>query len=264
MIPSRILGTLFAAGALIAVAFPTAAQVETKKTEAVGEPTHQVTVQRGEVMYVSGNNVMVKMEDGTVRAFNNVPDSVTVTVDGQALNVHQLKPGMKIERQTITTTTPRVVTTVQTVTGKVWSVSPPNSVVLTLENGQNQQFKIPQGQKFTINGRETDAFGLRKGMVVSAQKVTEVPETVVSEQITRTGTAPPPPPPVQQDIPVLVVYMQSVPTPAKEPAETASAEQPPHKMPTTASNVPLVGLVGLGLFFGSLVAIAIGRMSRIS
>jgi hypothetical protein len=37
-------------------------------------------------------------------------------------------------------------------TGKVWHVTPPISVVLTLENGENQAFKIPEGQKFTASG----------------------------------------------------------------------------------------------------------------
>ncbi len=112
---------------------------------------------------------------------------MTVNVDGQALNVHQLKTGMKLVRQTIVTSTPRTITTVQTVTGKVWHVNPPLSVTLTMDNGENQTFKIPSGQKFTVNGQVTDAFGLKKGMMVSAQKVTEVPETVVSHQVVRTG-----------------------------------------------------------------------------
>jgi hypothetical protein len=64
----------------------------------------------------------------------------------------------------------------------VWHVSPPNSVILTLENGTNQSFKIPKGQKFTIDGQEVDAFGLRKGMVVTATKIVEVPEVVVSQR----------------------------------------------------------------------------------
>jgi hypothetical protein len=39
------------------------------------------------------------------------------------------------------------------VTGKVWHVSPPSSVILTLEDGTNQSFKIPKGQKFTSMGK---------------------------------------------------------------------------------------------------------------
>ena len=57
-----------------------------------------------------------------------------------------------------------MVTTIQTVTGKVWHVTPPLIVILTLENNENQAFKIPDGQKFMVDGTETDAWGLKKGM----------------------------------------------------------------------------------------------------
>src|SRR5262245_5733480 len=167
---------------------------------------------------------------------------------------------MKDERQTITTTTPRVITKVETVTGKVWHVTPPNSVVLTLENGTNQSFKIPKGQKFTIDGQVTDAFGLKKGMVVSAQRVTEVPETVVTQQVKRTGTMPPPPPAPKQDVPVLIVMAAPTPAPA---AEEAKAEPAPTKLPKTASELPLLGVLG-ALFCGlALTAMAIRKFRRL-
>jgi hypothetical protein len=194
------------------------------------------------------------MDDGTLRHFDNVPDSVTFMVDGKPVNIHNAKVGMKLEKQTITTTTPKVVTTVETVTGKVWHVQPPNWVILTLENGENQQFKIPKGQKFIVDGQETDAFGLKKGMTVSAQRITEVPETVVAQQIKRAGTAPPPPPAPKPDVPILVATAK--PTPP--PTETAASEPAPAKLPTTASNLPLIGLMGV-FFCTFYVAIKVGR-----
>src|SRR5262245_52401529 len=144
------------------------AQVKTETTKSQGQPTVQTSVERGEVVSVSGNDLVVKMEDGQIRHFPNVPESARVTVGGQQLSIHELKPGMELERTITTTTTPQTVTKVQTVKGKVWNVSPPTSVILTLEDGTNQQFKIPRGQKFMVNGQETDAFGLRKGMEISA------------------------------------------------------------------------------------------------
>jgi hypothetical protein len=152
----------------------------------------------------------------------------------------------------VKTTTPKTVTTVETVTGKVWHVNPPNSVILTLENGQNQQFKIPKGQKFTIDGRQTDAWGLKKGMNVSAQRVVEVPSTVVAEQVSRTGSAPPPPAPPKQDVPILIVMAAPAPAPAAEPAEAA-----PAALPKTASSVPLIGLLGALFCAFALIARAI-------
>jgi len=158
--------------------------------EQQGLATQTVKVETGEVMYVAGNDLVVKTDDGELRHFPNVPDDKTVTVGGKELTVHDLKPGMKLQRTTITTTTPQMITTVKTVTGKVWHVNPPNSVILTLEDGTNQSFNIPKGQKFSVDGQETDAWGLKEGMKISATAVTETPETVVSQEVVRTGTMP--------------------------------------------------------------------------
>lgn len=197
---------VMAVAVLFIICVPSAsAQVQTQQSTTVGEAAKQVTVEKGEVVLVIGNDLIIKMEDGTIRHFPNVPESARVNVDGKQLGIHDLKPGMKLQRTITTTTTPQVVKTVQTVTGKVWQVMPPNSVTLTLENGENQTFKIPNGQKFTIDGQEIDAFGLKQGMVVSATKIVESPETVVTTEKHVTGTMPPPPPAPPANAAILIV-----------------------------------------------------------
>jgi LPXTG-motif cell wall-anchored protein len=230
----------------LAFCMGTNAQVKTETSATHGSPTKEVKVEHAEVLLVEGNDLFVKMEDGSIRHFPNIPDSDQITVDGKSVGIHDLKPGMKLQRTITITTTPKTVTTVQSVTGKVFHVSPPNSVILTLDDGTNQSFKIPKGQKFTINGQETDAFGLKKGMKVSATKLVEEPMTVVEHQREVTGTMPPPPPAPPADVPVLIV----VAIPAHAPAETASAT-PPATLPKTGSNLPLVGLLGLLCLGGS-------------
>jgi RNase P/RNase MRP subunit p29 len=247
---------LLGTGALcLAFSLTAAAQVQsTTKTTPDGAATRSIKVERGEVVYVSGNSCVIKAEDGTLRHFDNVPESVTVTVDGKQLNIHQIQPGMKIERQTITTTTPKVITTIKTVTGTVWHVQPPNSVILTMENGKNQSFKIPKGQKFTVDGQQTDAFGLKKGMKVDAQQVIEQPADVVAREVRRSGTMPPPPPAPKADVPILVLV---APAAAPAPVETAAAEPAPTKLPKTASDLPLIGLLGLLCCVISIAAMTI-------
>lgn len=166
----------------LALAVGASTQVKTETNTKTGNPTTEVKVERGEVVSVNGNDLIVKMEDGSLRHFANVPENARVTVDGKELGIHDLKPGMKLERTITTTTTPKTITTVQTVTGTVWQVTPPTSVILRLEDNTNQQFKIPAGQKFMVNGQETDAFGLRPGMKISATKVVEEPENFVEQQ----------------------------------------------------------------------------------
>lgn len=229
--------------ALLAIAFTANAQVKSTTKVEHGPAAQTTKVEKGEVLYVSdGNDLVVRMEDGEIRHFPDVPDTATAMVDGKEVTVHDLKPGMKLQKTTVTSTTPRMITTVKTVTGKVWHVSPPNTVILTLENGSNQSFKIPKGQKFAIDGQQTDAFGLKKGMKVSATAITEVPETVVSHEVRRTGNMPPPPPePIRADVPMLIATAP----PAATPVETAAAEPAPTKLPKTGSYLPMVGLLGM-------------------
>jgi hypothetical protein len=143
---------------------------------------------------------------------------------------------MKLQRTITVTKTPTVITTTQTVTGKVWHVTPPRSVILTLDDGSNQQFSIPQDQKFNVDGRMTDAWGLKKGMKISATKIVEEPVDVYQHEQHVAGTMPPPPPAPPADEPILIAV--AVPPPAP-----ASAPEP--EMPKTGSFLPLIGLLGV-------------------
>jgi LPXTG-motif cell wall-anchored protein len=219
----------------MAFALSVSAQVQTQATTTPGQATHEVKVERAEVVSVYGNDLIVKMEDGTIRHIPNVPESARATVSGKEVGIHDLKPGMKLERTVTTTTTPKIITTTQTVTGKVWNVTPPTSVILTLEDGTNQQFKIPKDQKFNIDGQMVDAWHLKKGMKISATKVVEEPVTEMSVRKEVTGQMPPPPPP-PPDQPIIVAA--AAPTPA--PAAPAA----PAELPKTGSPLPLIGLLG--------------------
>ena len=273
-------GFVLAAGTLcLTSAVSTSAQVQTQTTTTAGQSSQVVKVDRGEVVAVEGNDLIVRMEDGSIRHFPNIPETVKITVDGKKLGVHDLRPGMKLQRTIITTTTPQTVTTIQTVTGKVWHVTPPLSVILTLENGTNQSFKIPKDQKFNVNGEMVDAFGLRKGMVVTATKIVEVPLSVTSQEKSVSGTMPTPPRASQ--VPASVTSQEksvsgTTPTPSPAPpadtplliAEGEPTVAPPETReapaapattnPTTGSYLPFIGLGVLVL----IIVWAIARFGR--
>lgn len=244
------------------------AQVETKTTTTAGQPTVVTNVERGVVVSVSGNDLLVRMADRSMRHIENVPDSVRVTVDGKRLGVRDLKPGMKLQRTITTTSTPMTVTTVQTVKGKVWFINPPSSIILTMEDNKNQQFKIPEGQKFNVDGQMLDAFAVRKGMIVSATKVVEVPSVTVTKSRSVTGEAAPTPAPSPgtttvptpaaeaqvappADQPLLIAQGDETPVPAAEAAQEAT---PPAAAPETTGSSSktswVSGLVVLLLLVG--------------
>jgi hypothetical protein len=224
---------------VFALAVGARAQDISNTTVQHGPSEYDTSVRNAEVVYVSGNDLVLKLEDGRVEHIV-VPDSDKFHVDGRELSVHELTPGTKLTETITTTTIPRMVTTVRTIDGKVWHVNRPNSVVLTLPDGTNKQYKIPKDQKFMIDGQEKTAFDLKKGMKISATVVTDSPETAMSQSKTVTGQAPKPATPS-----MVGALLFLTPRAAGEPVTTASAEPAPEKLPKTGSILPLVAVLGM-------------------
>ncbi|MGB8889867.1 MAG: hypothetical protein WCC87_24300 [Candidatus Korobacteraceae bacterium] len=241
---TRLLSILAVGAVCLTFTLSMNAQVQTETKTTVGKPTHEVQVDRAEVIAVSGDDLVLKMEDGSTRDVS-VPANAKVTVDGNQIGIRDVKPGMKLQRTVVTTTTPKVITTVQTVTGKVWYVKAPSVLILTLEDGTNQQFKIPKDQMFLVKlspgdpGKMVDAFALKKGMQISATKVTEEPVNSISVKKQLTGTFPP-------DSPVLVATATSpgMGAGAGSGAEGSAGATSAGSLPKTASFLPLIGLLG--------------------
>jgi hypothetical protein len=250
---------LLASFACTALVLAMAAQETPQGKTTSGQPEVQVQVERGEVFFVEGNDLIVKMDTGVLQHFT-VPDDRRITVEGKELSVHDLKPGMKLERTITTTTTPHVVTTVKTVQGKVLLVNPPETVTLQLPDGNAKAYNVPKDQKFTIDGKEMTVFELKKGMVVSANVISEAPGTVTEQTRKVTGEMPPPPPPPAA-VGVLLIEQAPAAAPAP-PTETAKAEPAPKKLPQTASPLPLITLLGTLMMAAGLGARLIRPRAR--
>lgn len=216
------------------------AQVSSTTTVHHGPSSYDTTVKNAEVVYVSGNDLVLKFDDGRVEHFK-VPDSDKFTVDGRETTVHGLQPGTKLTQTITTKTTPRFVQTIETTEGTVWHVSPPNNLILRLPNG-TKQFNIPSGTKFNVEGQEKTAFELRKGMKTTVTVVTDEPQTVVESTKETMGQAPKPAIPAQAGVLLFVMPRRAS---AAARAEMANAEPMPKKLPKTGSMLPLLGLLGL-------------------
>jgi hypothetical protein len=259
---SRRLLQIFFAGWIVFIAFALLAMAQdtSQTTTSSGPATQETKVRSGEVVYVSGNDLVVKTDEGQVKHLT-VPEGTTATVDGQQMSVHDLKPGMKLQQTITTTTTPETVKTVRTIKGKVWQVQPPVSVILTLPDGTNKQYKIPNGQKFDVNGQQTDAWGLKKGMNVTATAITEASDDMIAQTKTTTGEMPMPAPtpaavPTPPQEGALLVEIEEPPA----PAQAAQADLPT-TLPQTAGYLPLIGLGG-ALAFGLGLKLKSGRTNR--
>lgn len=230
----------------------------TSKESIPGQSSVKTEQVHGTVVYDQGQDLVVKMSNGQIREFH-VPDSRKFMVDGRELTVDQLEPGTRLTA-TVTTTTTSVTDRTTTIgTGKVWFVSG-NTVIITLPNNENRMYKVNESYRFIVNGQPASVHALRKGMVISAQRIVEEPRTEIATNTEVTGHAPPKPSPTVAATPAprprpaparpAAVAPAPTPTPAAAPVEEKAEAAPPPALPKTASPLPLIGLLGL-LFSGA-------------
>ena len=250
--------TILTVFALLAVTAVAQTSTTTKQVTGSQSVTAQIT---GTVVFNGGGTIVAKMSSGELKTFTPPADRM-VTVDGQEINARDLKVGTVVHATTVTTTTSVLERTVTVNSGKVWYVAG-NNVIVTMADGKNKQFQVTPGYKFMVEGKATDVFNLRKGMIVSGAKVVEQPLTEIADNTAFTGTAP-------KAKPVVAAAAEPAAVPARAPkkatpapvkvaaapapapaAEPAPVEAPaPAKLPKTGSPLPLGGLLGL-LFTGA-------------
>lgn len=203
-----------------------------------GPSSFETQVRNAEVVYVEGNDLVIKVDNGRVEHLI-VPDSDKFHVDGREMSVYDLKPGMKLTETILTTTTPRYVNTIRTIEGRVWHVNAPHSVIVRLPDHKHVLYQVPNHAEFSVNGEKKTVFDLRKGMQFKATVITDEPETVIESSKHVVAQAIPAP-----ELPRRVgALLFLAPAPA-EPTTMASAEQLPAELPKTGSWLPLIALLG--------------------
>jgi len=221
-------------------------------TETTGPSTqtiHPTNVKNAEVIHVSGNVVVVELENGGFELLS-LPKDFMFDIDGKQVNVSDVTPGTKVTQEIHTVSTPQEVTTIRTINGKVWQVGG-NHVILSFPDGENKQYTVPDGIVFNIDGQKKTVFDLRKGMDISATVVTVAPQELLSSHTVVTGQAAPPNVPFEGALLI---------EPAA-PVLTAEAKEPPtEELPETGSLLPLTGLLGL-LFMGLYAALRLTNRS---
>jgi len=237
---------LGAIGALILVSSPLRAAAQDTTTTSVqpGAPSLETSVRNAEVVYVEGNDLVLKLEDGKIEHLR-VPDSDVFTIDGRDVSVRDLKAGTRLTQTVTTTTTPHYVHSVRTIKGKVWHVSAPHSVIVRTPSGENQIFRVPEHAKFYVNGEPKSVYDLRPGMTFEGTIVTDDMHTVVSQNKTTVGEAPPLPLPQLVGVLLFPTLHQLAPEPTPVGTVTAEHTWAQATLPQTASPLPLIALLGL-------------------
>ena len=177
------LAVLCVAGAAYAQATPPATQ------RVAGEAKVETLKMVGTVVEVQGNYLLAKMQPlGNYSLFKVLPGREFI-IDGQKKLIGDLRPGTELTGMITTTTTPVTVRTTSTISGTVWHAQD-KYVVLTLANGENKEYTVPDSFQFMVEGKPATVRELRKGMKVTASKIVEEPQTEISTDTVITGKAP--------------------------------------------------------------------------
>ncbi len=216
----------------------------TAVTSTAQTTTSSTQTKEFEVIAVSGNDLVVKLPEGTREI--RVADDFRFTVDGRQLAARDLKPGMKgtATITTNTTVTPVVLTEVKN--GEVVQASGATLLVRT-EQGFKQfsQGDVEKrGIKIVKDGAPAQFTDFRAGDRLSATIVTTLPPKVLTEQEVNATLAKAAPAPGPRSV---AFDVEPGFGPAAAPAEAPA----PRRLPKTGSAWPLLALA-------SILSIAMG------
>lgn len=112
------------------------------------------------VVYVSGNDLLIKATDGRLLNYS-VPAGYQFTIESGKVGLKDLKAGAVLKGPVATGSEPLIIGHVETVKAKVYVARPPDTVTLILSDG-SQDFTVPAGTIFAVNGAPVALSGLKR------------------------------------------------------------------------------------------------------
>jgi LPXTG-motif cell wall-anchored protein len=220
---------------------------------ATAQTTKTTETKHFTVVGVDGNKAIVRGDNGATQEVT-VTDDYRFTVDGQQVTVHQLKPGMKGTALITTTTTVKPVHVTEVRNGEVLQASGA-SIIIRGPNGIkmfSQGDIDKRGITLIKNGEPADISQFHTGDRLTATIVTEgTPKTMTSRQVQAAlqsgGSTPAASPGTASTSGGGAAPPRVASSSTASGSTTTAAGGSGRKLPKTASELPLIGLVGAGL-----------------
>jgi hypothetical protein len=203
-----------------------------------------------EVIAVEGNALVVRLPEGTRQL--TVPDDFRFTVNGTAMSLRELKPGMKGTASITTTTTTTPVTVTEVRNGTVQTVSG-SAIVVRTEQGFrsfSQGDLDKRGVKIYKDGRPVALSELHTGDSLTATIVTTMPPKVVTQKEVQATLATAGGASAAPAASTASARSSSAATAAPSPASASSpapGAAPARRLPKTAGSLVEMVLVGFTL-----------------
>ena len=232
---------------------------------ATAQTTTATRTVKFEVIKVVGNQLIVKLPEGTREI--DVPPDFRFNVDGKQLAVGDLKPGMNGDATITTTMTmvPVYVTEARNV--KVMQAFG-NSAIIRAADGTFKLITQEDIDKFKVqisrNGQPIEFQQLKAQDTISATIITTKNETMTQQQVdarlAATGLAPAAAAASPAPRPTAAASAPAAPPASSAAAARASSSASPSMpktLPKTASQLPLIGLAGFSfLALGGLLTLS--------
>lgn len=239
---------------LTAFAGATSAQQRTVQEKEAGPTETRVDTRNSTVAYIEGDHLVVRLEDGRLEAMR-IPPEERFNIEGQKLALNELKPGMVLTEEVISTERPVVVKTVEITNGTVWHAGPRRLLVRTHE-GKVVDYQIPDWATIKVNGEVEALHQLKRGDHISATITTEAPTVMVNRETRSHGHHPAAEVRTSEtEAPNLVEPQAAVVEPVEVTPEKAEA---PEELPATGSQMTLIALVG-GFALAAWLGLRAGR-----
>jgi hypothetical protein len=131
------------------------------------------------VVYAGGNDLVVKSTDGKLLNYT-IPAGYKFSAGDKQLSLAELKPGTKLSKAVSPGSDPKPISSVAVAKGKIYAVTPPDGVTLSLTEG-TKDLTVPAGTTFMVDGKKMTMAELKPNMMVEATIVTTAADGAPAE-----------------------------------------------------------------------------------